>query len=134
MIEGIESVVRTDKAETGDVPRNLTIEHLMPVSWKEDSWPLPTCGDNEEATESRNGLIHTIGNLTLLTQKLNAALSNAPWQEKRTGIQKYSVLSLNSELVNKCAWDENSIRDRNKRMAQLIAKCWPGPDSNVWGV
>ena len=134
VIEGIESVVRTDRAETGDVPRNLTIEHLMPVSWKEDKWPLPAGLDKEEATESRNGLIHTIGNLTLLTQKLNSELSNAPWQKKRPAIQKYSVLSMNSELVTRDCWDEDSIRDRNKRMAELIAKCWPGPDSEVWGV
>ncbi len=134
VIEGIESVVRTDRAETDNVPRNLTIEHLMPVSWKEDKWPLPASLEKEEAIESRNSLIHTIGNLTLLTQRLNSGLSNAPWQEKRPEIQKYSVLSLNSELVTKSCWDEDSIRDRNKRMAELIAKCWPGPDSNVWGV
>ncbi len=134
VIEGIESVVRSDKAESGDVPKNLTIEHLMPVSWKEDSWPLPACEEEEEATDARNGLIHTIGNLTLLTQKLNSSVSNACWKKKRAEIQKYSVLSLNSELVTKESWDEGSIRARSRRMAEVIAECWPGPDSDVWGV
>ncbi len=132
VLEGIESVLRTPMSETGDVPRNLTIEHLMPVSW--DKWPLPAGLDKEEATETRNGLVHTIGNLTLVTQRLNSRLSNATWPEKRTAIQKHAVLNLNSELVTKSAWDEDSIRARSRRMAELIAKCWPGPDSDVWGI
>ena len=135
VLEGIESVLRTQKAETRDVERNLTIEHLMPVSWSEGSWPLPNCEDNkEEAIEFRNARLHTIGNLTLVNQRLNSSLSNSPWQDKRAAIQAHSVLNLNGELVTKSAWDEDSIRARSQQMAQLIAKCWPGPDSNVWGV
>ena len=121
-------------SETGDVPRDLTIEHLMPVSWSKEKWPLPACVDEEEASEARNGRIHTIGNLTLVTGRLNSKLSNAPWCQKREAIQKHAVLNLNGELVTKSAWDEDSIRARSQQMAQLIAKCWPGPDSNVWGV
>lgn len=134
VLEGIESVLRTQLSETSDVPRNLTIEHLMPVSWNNENWPLPECVDEEEETEARNGLIHTIGNLTLVTQRLNSKLSNAPWHEKRATIQKHAVLNLNGELVTKETWDEESIRSRNKQMADLIAKCWPGPDSDVWGI
>ena len=135
VLEGIESVLRTHKAETRDVERNLTIEHLMPISWSESSWPLSNCVDNkEEAIEFRNARLHTIGNLTLVNQRLNSSLSNLPWQDKRAAIQAHSVLALNSEVVNEPAWDEDSIRTRSQQMAQLIAKCWPGPDSNVWGV
>ena len=134
VLEGIESGLRTPMSETSDVPRGLTIEHLMPVSWSKENWPLPACVDEEEATESRNGLIHTIGNLTLVTQRLNSRLSNAPWHEKRATIQKHAVLNLNGELVTKSAWDEAAIRARSQRMAELIAKCWPGPDSDVWGI
>ena len=135
VLEGIESVLRTQKAETRDVERNLTIEHLMPISWSDSSWPLSNCVDNkEEAIEFRNARLHTIGNLTLVNQRLNSSLSNSPWQDKRAAIQAHSVLALNSEVVNEPAWDEDSIRTRSQRMAQLIAKCWPGPDSNVWGV
>ena len=134
VLEGIESMLRTTMSETSDVPRNLTIEHLIPVSWSKDNWPLPACVDEEEETETRNGLIHTIGNLTLVTGRLNASLSNDPWYKKRATIQKHAVLNLNGELVTRSAWDEASIRARSRHMADLIAKCWPGPDSDVWGV
>ena len=135
VLEGIESALRTTMSETGDVPKDLTIEHLMPVSWSsKENWPLPACVDEEQATETRNGLIHTIGNLTLVTGRLNSSLSNEPWHKKRATIQKHAVLNLNGELVTKSAWDEDLIRARSRRMAELIAKCWPGPDSDEWGI
>ncbi len=136
VLEGIESTLRTGKTETSDVQRDLTIEHLMPVSWKERDWPLPNDPDMEkdQQTEERNKRIHTIGNLTLVTQRLNSSLSNGPWRDKRKEIDEYSTLMLKKDVTDKCLWDEGSIRARSRRMAEEIAKCWPGPDSDVWGV
>ena len=136
VLEGIESTLRTGKTETSDVQRDLTIEHLMPVSWKKESWPLP-CDmdlDAEQLTEERNKRIHTIGNLTLVTQRLNSSLSNGPWCHKRKAIDEYSTLMLKRDVIDKSVWDEASIRARSRRMAELIAKCWPGPDSDEWGI
>jgi hypothetical protein len=50
------------------------IEHVMPRKWVAN-WPLV-----EGITENdRDRLIHTLGNLTLLTGKLNSMVSNGPW-------------------------------------------------------
>ena len=133
VLEGIESQLRSPKTEQLDVPKNLTIEHLMPVSWWEN-WPLPDGVDEAQAKENRTLIVHTIGNLTLINQNLNSALSNAPWENKRVEIKKHSVMNMNSELVDKSHWDEESIRARSRRMAELIAKCWPGPNPNAWGL
>ena len=43
-------------------------------------------------------------------------------------------MNMNSELVDKSHWDEESILDRSGRMARLIAECWPGPNSNEWSL
>ena len=126
MLEGIESRLRSPKAEQPDVPKNLTIEHLMPLSW-EANWALSDGVDEEPAREYRNRIVHTIGNLTLVNQKLNSSLSNAPWEEKRESLLEHSVMTLNSELRNECSWNEETIRTRSRRMAELIADCWPGP-------
>ena len=153
VLEGIEARLRSAKAEQPDVPRSLTIEHLMPQSWK-DNWPLPDGVDRVLAEHERNALIHSIGNLTLVTQKLNSALSNAPWKCmnpddkincwacansasnepkcKCAGLLKHSNLSLNSELTTEFHWDEGSIRARSRYMAKLVSECWPGPDSDQW--
>ena len=131
VLEGIEKQRRSEKAEQPDVPKNLTIEHLMPVSWGKH-WPLPGDIDKEQAKQNRNGLIHTIGNLTLVTQKLNSTLSNASWETKRDALLKHSVMNMNSELMNESCWDEDSILCRSGEMAKLIAGHWPGPDSKQW--
>jgi len=131
VLEGIESRLRSPKAEQLEVPKNLTIEHLMPLSW-EANWALADGVDEEPAREYRNRIVHTIGNLTLVNQKLNSSLSNAPWENKREALLKYSVMTLNSELRNECIWNEETIQIRSRRMAALIADCWPGPTSSEW--
>ena len=133
VLEGIESRLRSSgKSEQPAVPKNLTIEHLMPVGWDNTQWPLPEDVDSDVATYQRNVVIHSIGNLTLATQKLNSSMSNAPWNSKRDELQEHSVLLLNNELMSKSSWNEDSIRDRSHRMADLISDRWPGPDSVEW--
>ena len=129
VLEGIEARLRaTGKSEQPDVPRNLTIEHLLPVGWKKEEWPLPGEVDEEAAIYQRNTLIHTIGNLTLVTQKLNSSLSNSRWTFKRDGLQEHSVLLLNNELMAEADWNEDDIRSRSRLMAALVCKVWPGPN------
>ena len=134
VLEGIESHLRSSKAEQPDVPKNLTIEHLMPVGWGEEKWPLPDGIDSVAGTMIRNRLVHTIGNLTLVNQRLNSSMSNDSWEAKRQELCEHSVMFLNRELTPKPQWNEDSISARSRRMAKLIAKCWPGPDSSEWSL
>ena len=133
VLEGAERRLRSSgKSEETDVPRNLTIEHLMPTGWRTDEWPLPEGVDTDAATYERNTLIHSIGNLTLATQKLNSSMSNAPWKSKREELQEHSVLLLNNELLTRPSWDEETIRSRSRRVAELVSARWPGPTSAEW--
>ena len=61
----------------------------------------------------RDKLVHTLGNLTLLTGRLNSNVSNGPWQGKRSGLQAHDVLILNRKLLEsaKDGWSNESIRD-----------------------
>ena len=130
VLEGIEAELHTGMAETADVPRNLTIEHVMPQSWQQ-FWPLPA--DVEEpgmASVDRDRIIQSIGNLTLVNKQLNPALSNDPWESKRKGLGKHSVLFLNKDLLDKApaTWDEAAIADRARRLCQAAIKVWPHAD------
>ena len=127
VLEGIEEALRTNKAESGDVPEKLHIEHVMPQAWN-FNWPLPDdIFDDQDAIENRKKAIHTIGNLTLVNQRLNSSLSNAPWDSKRKTLADHSVLFLNKQLVNEGpdVWDETAIKKRAKRLYKLAAKTWP---------
>ena len=135
VLEGVEEQYRkTSLAEETQSPRNLTIEHVLPQSW-EAHWPLPNNIDEHEAQHKRNQLVHTLGNLTLVTQRLNSKASNAPWKLKSKTLKKHSVLLLNRRLLDEfeeVAWDEQTILSRSRRMAALVAVVWPGPNSPVW--
>ena len=128
ILEGIEHQLRdSEKTDDPEVPKKLTIEHIMPVSWRDDSWPSSNGVDKDE----RNTLINTIGNLTLVTQPLNSSMSNEKWEHKREELQKHSLLMLNKQWASQSSWNERDIEDRSYRMAELISKRWPGPDSQV---
>ena len=129
VLEGIEEELRSTKAEEDRVtPDALTIEHLMPQSWQEH-WPLEVGGgdDQLDAIEKRERLIHSIGNLTLVNDKLNPALSNAPWKTKQAELRKHSVLHLNKMLVGDSTptWDESSIGQRADQLLGVVAAIWP---------
>ena len=120
-------------AESPDVPRGLTIEHIMPQKWQEN-WPLPTdVTDVDRAVKERdhrNRIIHSIGNLTLVTGSLNTSLSNAPWADKRETLHQHTVLYLNKELLDEApdVWNEAKITKRAKQLSKTAARVWPSPE------
>ena len=124
VLEGIEAELRTNWAESQSVPPNLTIEHIMPQNWR-SNWPLATGTD--DAARTRDRLVHSIGNLTLVNQRLNSSLSNAPWEDKARTLGRFSTLYLNKTLLdsNPTAWDEAAIAARARRLCQAAIKVWP---------
>ena len=78
----------------------------------------------------RDRLIHSIGNLTLVNNRLNPALSNAPWEEKRVTLNEHTTLFLNKNLTDEAPekWDESAIAKRAKRLFQAAARVWPYSD------
>ena len=99
----------------------LAIEHVMPRKWTMH-WPLP---EGSRGEGERDALIHTLGNLTLLTNRLNSKVSNGPWigeSGKRQGLEAHDVLLLNRELLKsaKETWTDSMIRTRSELLANLI--------------
>ncbi len=111
ILEALE-LKRRDSSKTEDIPlpKYLSIEHILPRGWTVSNWPLPE--DTQEAREVRAGLIHTLGNLTLVTKALNSTLSNQAWAKKVESLQDKSVLLLNADLKKLNEWNEAAIRNR----------------------
>jgi hypothetical protein len=130
ILEAVEEGLHTDFSEQLLVSRNLTIEHLMPRSWQAH-WPLPDDVDPEEMTRVRERLIHTIGNLTLVTRKLNPSLSNSAWEKKQPAILQHGVLALNRKLQKYPLWDEGTIEARGALLFEVARRIWPHPGSGV---
>ncbi|MGH9087160.1 MAG: HNH endonuclease family protein [Acidimicrobiales bacterium] len=129
VLEGIEDHLRGNKSEERVVRGKLTIEHVMPRGWH-GHWPLPPSMEDEEevrAAANREVAIHTIGNLTLLTQSLNSGISNSPWVDKRKAIEEFGVLRLSAPLKIAGEWSEATIAARSKDLAEVACQVWPRP-------
>jgi hypothetical protein len=127
LLETMEAGLRNDFAETKSVPQNLTIEHIMPRGWREH-WAQP----GGVKAETRDRAIHTIGNLTLINEKLNPHQSNRPWLDpadpeggKRDRLKKHSVLYLNKQLDGFDSWDETRIAERSEQLFDIPLAVWP---------
>src|SRR3546814_20624914 len=72
----------------------LSVEHVLPQGWQAADYPLHE--DTAEARDARRRLLHSIGNLTLVTPGYNSTLSNRAFSEKRPEIAATSSLMLNT--------------------------------------
>jgi hypothetical protein len=110
---------------------SYTIEHVMPQSWQ-SNWPLtPGISDLE-----RDRLLQTLGNLTLLSTKLNSSVSNGPWLGeggKRAALNEKDVLLLNSKVqeIGKDGWSEELIRIRTEELTSIILDIWKVPKGHM---
>jgi len=127
--EAIErELVKTGKTETFDLATK-TVEHILPQGWrKEQGWSLPPHLDDPTAAGlNRDRILHTAGNLTLVTWGKNSELSNHPWQQKQTSLAKHTSLQLNRDLQANWPdhWDEATIAQRADALSTTIRKLWP---------
>ena len=140
----IEQFQRGSKQEQVNfLNTGLHIEHILPQTWFE-FWPLDgqiiseedfnlspyavrTEDDKEgkfHSIERRNSMLHTIGNLTILTSSLNPSVSNSSFINKKKEIGGQSTLIINQYLQDKEDWNEEEISERSKSIYQTISKIW----------
>lgn len=137
ILHSIEDNIRSSLYENITINSKLTVEHIMPQLW-ETHWPLlaqqsigaHTPETIEEATMKRDKAVQTFGNLTLLVQPLNSAVSNGPFDAKKRSVSANSVLRLNSYLQDKDRWDEAAIAERGKYLFDIARRIWPHPGNN----
>lgn len=148
VLRSLERSARTDRQETHAVPLQsvLTVEHVMPQSWAStDVLPwYPLANDTEVHRRDRARRIHTFGNLTLLTQALNSAVSNGPFQDrqveqvnglvavtgKRTGFLG-SLLMMNSyfQRLDIQTWSDADIDTRGYDLFERARQAWSYPNN-----
>ena len=132
ILEGIEEGLRSEFSDAGPILGSLSVEHIMPQAWR-DHWDAPTASGNSEVDPAvrRDELIHTMGNLTLVTKRLNASMSNAALDQKREALDAHSTLFLNKDVLTHSAdgWSEADIEARAMRLAEAAIRTWPRPES-----
>lgn len=103
-----------------------TVEHLMPQKWRKH-WADDLTEDGEIA---RDSILHQLGNLTLVTQKLNSKINNGPWSAKREFFRKHDDVLITRDVLGPEAevWSEASIERRTNALIDEILAIWPIPE------
>ncbi len=131
LLHSLDIALHTDKTEQYTLNGSLTVEHFLPQHWQ-TNWKLESA-DGETADEfalrkeRRNVLLHTVGNLTLLTKSLNPAVSNGRFKAKKSEILKHTAINLNRFLQDVASWDETAIVERGKTLFKVASRIWKFP-------
>ena len=143
VLQGVEQQLRTERHESVAMQGTLDIEHVFPQGWRRH-WETDPPRTEEEESEVEYEL-NCLGNLTLVTNKLNGSLSNRPWTDedaarvdldgpnpgigKRSLLNKFSLMVLNKEIVedHPDEWTVTDIRARSSHLARKVCQAWPGP-------
>lgn len=138
VIEEFEMASRDKFSAVEGIIPGLSIEHIMPQQWQEHWHTLPSGrmapapggipADESMALEmsERDRLIHTLANLSLLTQPANASAGNGDFQSKKPRLLD-ALLRMNLDIAKESEWGEKEIRCRARRLADLAVKIWPSP-------
>jgi hypothetical protein len=120
--------LRTDKHEDLSRPPKLQIEHIMPRAWVRN-WPIAADDSADDRQLQRDEAVNKLGNLTLVTDRLNPSMSNGPWSDKQEALASHSLLAMNHQLVSHYSerFDETAIAERGTHLAREIVARWPGP-------
>ena len=122
---------RSDDFKLGTV----TVEHIAPQTWK-PHWSKVFDFDGSDEDAGRiSGLVHRIGNLTLVSY--NPPLSNKAWPEKKELLEQ-DGLELNRRLLDDIeshdqedgsVWNETEIDRRSFQLAVYVNGLWPDAEA-----
>lgn len=113
------------------------LEHIMPIKWEEHWSDVPyddnsrhKC-NNQISRQNRVEKITSLGNMTLLSAKLNKIISNDNFKNKiEKGIKIYSDLSITKvDIIENVyskgkEWNEAEIAKRERKLADEIIEIW----------
>lgn len=132
LLQAIERALRTSKNEDVRIANKLSVEHVMPQDYRVEDYPLRRTedGTHEDLLARRAEMLHSIGNLTLVTNPLNSSLGKASFSRKRREIAGNSLLRLNryfQDLSDEDVWDEEAITRRAEQLFAVARQIWPYP-------
>jgi hypothetical protein len=97
-------------------PSALTLEHILPEHPDAGAWPQFTA-------DAAKGYAKRLGNMLLLTQRVNSKIKSGPFSVKR-GVYEKSELLLTKSVAASTNWNKEAIDKRQKHLADLAVRAW----------
>ena len=125
----LESKIRNRSLQSTQVLgiSKYSLEHLMPKKW-ENHWGKLS---NQEDRIKRNRKLLTLGNLTIITQSLNATIRDSSWATKKKGkgdkkglLQYSGGLETISKYLQLPEWNEKTIEERANDLYEHAKTVW----------
>lgn len=113
LLRKLEEKKRTTEELRINPPSKVHVEHIYPQT--------PQTGHRIQNHEQ---YINRIGNLTLLSKRLNLTIKNSPFNEKKPFYKK-SELLLTKDVGMADEWGPKQIDDRQSKLAKLAPSVWP---------
>lgn len=103
----------------------LTVEHVLPQTPADGSRWQEWFPD----TQVREGWVHRLGNLVLLTRRKNSEASNLDFEEKKVKYfhspkTKTAALALTVEVLREGSWTPEVLEQRHQRLVATLATAW----------
>lgn len=116
----LRELERHESGQSGLVPNpdpaELTLEHILPEKPAVDAWKQFT-------PEEAKGYTKRLGNMVLLTQKMNSKIRSSSFNVKRK-VYETSELFLTNGVAAVGDWNKEAIDERQKHLAELALKAW----------
>lgn len=112
LVKGKEALNSCLTSEMYNDDTNLSLEHVAPQTYS---------GGWDENIYTKDTLVHTLGNLILVSSKLNASLSNRVWNEKRIlyrAVGAKTKEDANEILIEAQAKQNFDLRDSTKAVIE----------------
>jgi len=112
-----------------------SLEHIMPKKWR-NHWDFT---GNIADGERRDRKLLTLGNLTIITQALNASIRDSDWTTKKSGqgdkggLRKYAEgIETLSPYLEADVWDEAAIQERADYLSSKALETWSISQNACW--
>ena len=118
---------------------SYTIEHVLPQGTKlgsddtfvmDGAWRADWADWEVEDPETNYfKCVHSIGNLTILTNSANAHVSNNTFAEKKLEYESITRIAITDDIKSASRWTPIEIEERSIRLLNLALKRWPYPQA-----
>jgi uncharacterized protein with ParB-like and HNH nuclease domain len=133
---------KIDEWQNGDAssyvlmdPTKLHLEHIAPQRPGTDSdWKTTMKGDL-----NYREIIYRIGNMMLLRDKINASVSNHPFEKKLVKYKSQNTRSkmplptLSQEVLGISSWSQGAVLKRSERIAEISTEVWSAKSTSLKG-
>jgi uncharacterized protein with ParB-like and HNH nuclease domain len=118
---------------------SYTIEHVLPQGTKlssDDTYIMDSAWNKDwdewKVADTETNFfkcVHSIGNLTILTNSANAHVSNDRFAVKKESYKKLTRIAITDDIKEAGMWTPAEIEQRSIRLLNLALKRWPYPQA-----